>query len=112
MNEKEQKYLCDIQNAIQEIESFLGVERNFKVYTANSMLKSAVERQLTIIGEAMNRVLALNPNIAISSARNIVQFRNKITHEYDAVDDVVVWAIVVNHLPKLKKEIEDLLETT
>ena len=109
MNEKEKKYLFDIRNAIQEIENFLGTERNFKVYTANSMLKSAVERQLTIIGEAINRILAKNPEIAISSARNIVQFRNKITHEYDAVDDVMVWAIIVNHLPTLKIEITKLI---
>jgi len=110
MNEKEQKYLFDILNAIREIEDFLGTERSFNVYQANSMLRSAVERQLTIIGEAINRILAQNPTIAISAARNIVQFRNKITHEYDAVDDVVVWAIIIKHLPELKTEVENLLQ--
>ncbi len=110
MSEKEKKYLLDIIMAIQEIENFFGGTYNFDEFKSNSMLKSAVERQLITVGEAMNRLLAINPSIVITSARNIVQFRNKVTHEYDAVDDVITWAVVVNHLPVLKREINNFLE--
>jgi uncharacterized protein with HEPN domain len=110
MNEKEKKYLLDIQTAIEEIEGFFGGIYNFNDFKSNSMLKSAVERQLITVGEAMNRLLVINQTLSITSARNIVQFRNKITHEYDAVDDVITWAVVVNHLPVLKREINAFLE--
>lgn len=109
MTEKEQKYLLDMHLAINEINNFLGENRDYTVFTANLMLKSAVERQLITVGEAMNRLLTINPDIAITAARNIVQFRNKITHEYDGVDDAITWAVVVRHLPKLKQEIDALL---
>jgi uncharacterized protein with HEPN domain len=111
MSSREKKYLFDIQNAISEIENFMDSERYFQKYKENKMLKSAVERQLTIIGEAMNRLLAINPEITISSSRQIVQFRNKITHEYDGVDDEVVWAIIIKYLPQLKADVEKYLES-
>ncbi len=109
MSEKEKKYLLDILMAIEQIENFFGGAYNF--VKSNMMLKSAVERQLITVGEAMNRLLVINADISITSARNIVQFRNKITHEYDVVDDVITWAIVVNHLPKLKREENAFLES-
>ena len=111
MNTKQRKYLYDIHNCILEIEEFLGKKRNFIAYQKNKLLKSAVERQLIIIGEAMNRLLAIDSQINISSAKTIIQFRNKITHEYDAIDDPTVWNVVVNHLPTLKTEVEILLES-
>ena len=72
-------------------------------------MRRAVERELTIVGEAVNRILAADSTISITAARQIVRFRNRITHEYDGVDDVNVWAILQNHLPVLKQEIADLL---
>ena len=56
-----------------------------------------------------NRILARDPEIAISNARKIVNLRNLVVHSYDAVSDENIWAIVVNNLPELKKEIQDLL---
>ena len=106
---KIKKYLFDIQTAINQIEQFLGNKRDFKVYQQNPMLRSAVERQLTIVGEAVNRLLHIDENIPLTASRAIVQFRNRITHEYDRIDDENVWAILVKHLPKLKQEVETLL---
>jgi uncharacterized protein with HEPN domain len=110
MSEKEKKYLLDMLMAIEEIELFFNGTYNFNEFKSNAMLKSAVERQLITVGEAMNRLLVINPTLSITSARNIVQFRNKITHEYDAVDDVITWAVVINHLPVLKREVNAFLE--
>ena len=59
----------------------------------------------------MSRILNIDPNISIVNARKIVDTRNWVIHGYDKVDDVVIWGIISNHLPKLKKEIEELLET-
>ena len=73
------------------------------------MLKSAVERQLEIIGEALNSALKIEPNLAISHARNVVNMRNKLIHDYDGVNDDVVWLVVVKHLPVLKAEVAEIL---
>lgn len=75
------------------------------------MLRNAIERKLITIGEAMNRILTLNPEITINHSRRIVQFRNKITHEYDAIQDENVWAIIINHLPNLKIEVLHLINS-
>ena len=106
---KAQKYLYDVLNAIEHIEDFLGERRDFSVYQQDAMLRSAVERQLIIVGEAVNRLRQLDKTIPLSASQAIVQFRNRITHEYDRIDDVNVWAILVKHLPILKKEAEALL---
>lgn len=68
-----------------------------------------MERKLEIIGEAMNQALKLDENLPITNARKIVNARNKLIHGYDEIDKVLVWEIVVNHLPILKKEALALL---
>ena len=103
--------MVDILNSINEIESFfVGKERKFEEYSKNVMLKRAVERNLEIVGEAVNRILHKSPEIKISNARQIVQFRNLVIHSYDSISDANVWAIIINHLPKLKDEVQELLQ--
>ena len=75
------------------------------------MLRRGVERCLEIVGEAVNRILHKEPEIAISNARQIVQFRNWVIHSYDNISDENVWAILIRHLPTLKEETQKLLET-
>jgi uncharacterized protein with HEPN domain len=72
--------------------------------------RRAVERNIEIIGEAMSRILKAHPEVEISNSRKIVDARNKIIHGYDEISDDVIWGIVVNHLPKLKEEVEQMLE--
>ena len=62
--------------------------KNFQDYASNDMLKDAVERNLEIIGEAVNRLLKSEPDINLSNARRIVDTRNKISHGYDDIEDV------------------------
>ena len=73
------------------------------------MVRRSVEREIEIIGEAMNRILKTNPQLPITSARKIVGQRNMISHAYDSIDNEMIWDVVVNHLPKLKTEVENLL---
>ena len=58
-------YLLDISNSIDSIHEYLGEERNFNVYESNKQLRRAVERELEIIGEAINRIIKINPEIDI-----------------------------------------------
>jgi uncharacterized protein with HEPN domain len=111
MNEKVLKCLYDIKFAIEEIDSFfVGRERRFEEYSTDIILKRAIERDLEIIGEAMNRILRENPEIEIDNARRIIGLRNQIIHGYDTVSDENIWGILIIHLPKLQKEVGELIE--
>ena len=104
-------WLYDILNAIHEIESFFMDRPNeFPNYQNDLRTKRAVERNLEIIGEAMNRILKKNTDIDISNSRKLVDVRNRIIHGYDTVSDEIIWSIVVKHLPILKSETEKLLK--
>jgi uncharacterized protein with HEPN domain len=111
MERKIKKYLYDIQVAIESIESFLGESRDFEVYDSNELLQSGCERKLEIIGEAMNRILKIEPDFKITNARKIVNFRNFISHEYEDVENDRIWLIIIRDLPKLKIEVNILLNT-
>jgi len=111
MDERVEKWLYDIRFAIEEIESFFENRgKIFADFKQNIMLKRAVERNLEIIGEATNRILARDPEIKIANARKIVNLRNLVIHSYDSISDENIWAIVINNLPALKKEIQKLLD--
>ena len=104
------KYLFDINTSIDSIFEYLGGERNFFEYQKNKLLRRGIEREIKIIGEATNRILKIDPEFNLTNARQIVDTRNWVIHGYDKVDDVVVWGIITNHLPNLKKEIEEYLK--
>lgn len=97
--------------SIEEIESFFEEgQRDFYKYKENLMLKRAVERNLEIIGEAIHRIITRDSsyNEKISNARSIVGLRNQVIHAYDNISDENIWSILINHLPKLKAEVEAL----
>lgn len=104
------KYLYDIQRAISLIVQFC-TNKTLVNYQQEPMLRSAVERQFEIIGEALNQLSKVAPEIAgqISEYRRIVAFRNILIHGYADVDDRVVWGIVETDLPKLRTEVETLM---
>ncbi len=103
-------WLFDILSSINEIESyFIDNPKVFELYQNDLRTKRAVERNIEIIGEAMNRILKQNPEIVISNSRKIVDVRNRIIHGYDSVSDDVIWGIVIKYLPLLQKEVEEIL---
>jgi len=102
--------LYDILNSINEIESyFVETPKMFEIYQNDLKTKRAIERNIEIIGEAMNRILKENNSIEISNSRKIVDVRNRIIHGYDSVSDDVIWGIVIKNLPVLKTEVSQLL---
>jgi uncharacterized protein with HEPN domain len=112
MNEKILKWLFDIQAAIDEIESFFkNYPQDFNLYKSNLILKRAVERDLEIIGEAVNRIIKQDENFPIENAKRIIGLRNQIIHAYDNISDESIWAILVKHIPLLKMEINNLIES-
>jgi len=108
MTERAKKYLFDILFSIEAIEEFL-VGISYQQYQEDLKTKSAVERQLGIIGEAVNKFSKENTGFELQNTREIINFRNRIIHAYDSIDDSIVWAIKTNHLPIIKVEIESLL---
>ncbi len=108
MQLKIQKYLFDIKTSIDSIYDYLGNKRDFSQYQRDKQLRRAVERELEIIGEAANRILQIDEDFPIENARKIVDLRNWVIHGYDKVDDVIIWGIINNHLPKLKTQIDKL----
>jgi uncharacterized protein with HEPN domain len=109
MKREVKKYFFDIKTSIESIFDFLGEKWDFYEYQNNKLLRRGIEREIEIIGEAMNRIMKITPEIHIENARQIIDTRNWVIHGYDKVDDVVIWGIISIHLPKLKKEIEEYL---
>jgi uncharacterized protein with HEPN domain len=102
--------LKDIEQAIQEIYEFLPKERNFLAFQKDLKTRKAIERNIEIIGEAMDRVLKADPKIQITDSRKIVDTRNRIIHGYDVVSNDVIWLIINKSLPVLEKEVKKLLK--
>jgi uncharacterized protein with HEPN domain len=109
MNAKEKKYLADILNSCTHIFSFTEEIKSFDEYQKNFLVKSAVERHLGIIGEAVNKFLKESLENPLQHAKQIISLRNRIIHSYDNIDDRIIWNIVKTHLPPLEKEIRELL---
>lgn len=111
MDREIKTWLFDISKAIGEIEEFLPQgQRIFEIYKNDLKTKRAVERNLEIIGEAMNRILDKEAGNEISYSKKIVSLRNRIIHGYDVISDELIWGILINDLPKLKSEIAFLLK--
>ena len=103
-------WLYDILTAIIEIESFVDTSETFSSFQEDLKTRRAVERNIEIIGEAMSRILAKDDSIELSNSRKIVDTRNRIIHGYDTVSNDILWNIVMEHLPILRQEIEELLK--
>lgn len=107
---KTQKHLEDILSAIIEIESFLEDRpKEYNTFCNDTLFRRGVERNIEIMGEAMNRILKDYPEIPITSSRKIVDTRNFVIHSYDSLRPDILWSIVINHLPILKSEVKSLI---
>lgn len=100
----------DIHIAIDQIFDFLPEPRDYFEFKKDLKTRKAIERNIEIIGEAVNQVLKADPEIQISNSRKIVDTRNRIIHGYDSVSPETIWGISIKHLPKLKDEIKELIQ--
>jgi uncharacterized protein with HEPN domain len=113
MPRSERAYLADI---IESCDAITVAVRGLKLedYETNRLVRSSVEREFIIIGEAMAALHRVAPSAfdSITRARRIVDFRNQLTHEYPTVDDALVWAIIEHDVPLLRKESMTLMGLT
>jgi uncharacterized protein with HEPN domain len=112
MTDKTPKLLVDALGAIESAQEFVA-DCSLGNYTADKMRRSAVERQLEILGEACSRLSKLEPTLAelVAGLKMAVDLRNRIIHGYDAVDDEIVYLTVTQDLDTLKAGLTRLLET-
>lgn len=98
--------LYDMLQAADAITAFTE-GRTAELYTDDLMLRSAVERQFEILGEAMSRALSIEPELStrLTESRSVVDFRNVIAHDYDRLAHATVWDVAANHLPHLRDRI-------
>ena len=110
MTQQGNKYLSDIISSIELIEKFIEGIDTFESYQSDLKTQSAVERQLGIIGEAVNKFDQLFPEETIVTARQIIGFRNRLIHAYDSIDNTIVWTIIKKYLIPLKIDICDRMK--
>ena len=104
-------YLSDIVDSCDAITAAL-VGLDLEAYRKNRLVRSSIEREFTIIGEAMLVLSRKAPKVftAITGALRIIDFRNQLTHEYPKVNDILVWGIADRDVPVLRRECVALLE--
>jgi uncharacterized protein with HEPN domain len=103
-------YLADILDSCDAIVIATG-KVDLDAYKVNRLVRSSVERELTIIGEAVAALSHAAPEVfaSITKARRIVDFRNQLTHEYSSINDTLVWGIVDRDVPVLRAECAALM---
>lgn len=104
------KLVWDAREAADRIAQFVG-KRTIEEYLADPIIRSAVERQFEIVGEALGRLRSVDAAAAASipELARVVAFRNLLIHGYAEVDDRLVWDVVVTKLPGLRKALRALL---
>jgi uncharacterized protein with HEPN domain len=110
MKTKIKTWAFDIQEAIESIEMFIQDKNDIESFGQDLKTKRAVEREFEIIGEAVDRINKLDSTIEISNLCQIINMRNKIIHGYETVSDTVIWATIHNSLPRLKIEVQKILD--
>jgi len=97
-----QKSVFDALNACRLIQEFT-TGQTFETYQADIMRRSAVERQFEILGEAFNRIddIDLLFRDHLPEMGKVIGMRNRITHGYDCVSDVIIWNAVQDYVPSL-----------
>ena len=112
MQPEARERLEHVVKAAESIQRFTS-GKSFHDYQADELLRSAVERQFTIVGEALREAARVDPDIEtqITRFRRIVDFRNILVHGYSKVYNEGIWLIVQDHLPRLLAEVRALLSS-
>jgi len=104
-------FLWDVRESALAIQSFVA-ELNSNTYASNSMAQAACERKFEIIGEALNQLSKVDPDLAekIPDISQIIAFRNQLIHGYAKIKASTVWTVIEGSLPILLKSVNDLLD--
>ncbi|PSB38495.1 HepT-like ribonuclease domain-containing protein [Aphanothece minutissima] len=103
-------FLSDVIEAGHAIQQAVA-DINLDGYSNSRLIRSSVEREFTIIGEALNQLSQRDVDLfsQIHEAPQIISFRNKLNHEYAIINDQLVWGVIQINLPALLKQCTQLL---
>ncbi|OZI05301.1 hypothetical protein BWI93_26160 [Siphonobacter sp. BAB-5385] len=104
MNTYEENCLFEIELSIHEIESSLGTGFVFQAEDTNVLLQETLEREIRLIGRALGRLVEINSVITFTATQSILQFCHSQEESWDRI-----WTLLKNHLPSLKKEVQQWL---
>lgn len=110
MHADARKFLWDARRAAERVAHFTR-GKTFAEYEADDLLRSGVERQLAIVGEALAQLRRIDPTTAaaISELPRITGFRNVLIHGYATVDNRIVWGVIEANLAPLLTSLDALL---
>ena len=110
MRLESKKYLYDIAEAARLAAEFT-TGKTYSDYRSDALLRSAVERQLAIVGEALVQLARIDSSTAsrLSDYKRIIAFRNVLVHGYAEIDDSIVWDVLHQKLSILREEADGLL---
>jgi len=103
-------FLWDAWRAAERVQAFVH-GKTYEAFIADDLVRSAVERQLQIIGEALSQLARVDPETAskLAELRRIIAFRNVLVHGYAAIDYATVWRLIEDRLPELQANLRALL---
>jgi len=104
------KLIADLLIACGDIMDFCK-GRSYTAFTTDRLLQAAVEREVEILGEALNRLCQSDPEWlghTVPEYRRIIGLRNIIAHGYDVVDYDILWDVATNHVPPLRERLEQV----
>ena len=110
MKAEAKKLLLDALQAAGLIQEFCA-GKTLESYRGSMLLRSAVERQFEIMGEALSQLSKLDAALVagIPDAPRIIAFRNMLIHGYATISNKLVWSVVTDDLPLFVEAIESLL---
>ena len=106
MKDRTKKHLFDILTAIEDAQVIVANTETLEDYLDNRIVQLAIERLLGIIGEATSRLEKENAQVLFGQVRQIMGLRNRIVHEYDDLDETMIWQTIHESLPILKREVK------
>ncbi len=111
MSRDPRAYLADVIEAGKAIQDAVATI-SFEDYCSSRLIRSAVEREFIIIGEALKQLAQRNPKLfaSIDQGPEIIGFRNKITHEYITINNQLIWGVIQSELPALIERCQMLLQ--
>ena len=111
MQRETQMRLNHILDACEAVQRFVE-DHTFESYKADEVVRSAVERKLMIVGEALAIIRRTDRRMLhqVPDHRAIIDFRNILVHDYAVVEDELVWSIVIESVPELIETVSELLD--
>ena len=102
--------LVDILDSANAIKLHTNGTSTFAEFVNNRTVYRAVERELEIIAEAINKIKKEDKDFELMNAKQIIGLRNRIVHDYATTNHEIIWGVVVNHLDKLINDVSLMIK--